>query len=368
MRVAHLVLLSIALLVSPLASSALAAPAGGRSPLKVRVKRPRKRTPPGETAILKVKVRNRTREEQSVTLTLSFTESDEVFATEPLVLAAKERRKLLVPVTVPEGHFARRLPVTARLGDSEDDAGVRVAPDPEAEWKGGRELFLASCSGCHGADGADIREEGRNDWLEAVREGEDDMPPFPELTSEEVRAMRMYVLDPRVEDAPKPKPGESWLRGREVFLASCSGCHGETGEDIREEDLHDWLEAVRDGEDRMPPIPGLTESDVRDAREYVQDPDRPAPPPTEPPPPDPTPSAPTYEGGVKAVLDASCVSCHKAGLSLGGVRADTYSEAFANRSAIVDSVEMDRMPTSGPLSQAAKDLLRSWLDAGAPER
>ncbi|MHC4470621.1 MAG: c-type cytochrome [Planctomycetota bacterium] len=368
MRALSLSLLSAALLFVFLSGGAVAA-SKKRRPVKVRVKRPRKKTPAGGVAMLKVKVKNRTREAREVTLELSLASgTGEVFARETFDLGPEERRKLIVPCPVPADHAKRKLRVIARIGEAEDDTKVRVDPVPVTEWERGRELFLASCAGCHGTDGADIRGEGLEDWLEAVREGEDDMPPIPGLSRDDVLAMRMYMKDPDRFGDPEPAPADAdWLRGREVFLASCAGCHGEDGADIRHEDLEDWLEAVREGEDDMPAIPGLTSEDVRLARNYVQDPDRFEVPPDEPPP-DPAPSDVTYEGAVKQVLDQSCVVCHNAGNALGGIRADTYAEAFANRTAIVDSVEKSRMPPAGPLSQSLVDLLRSWLDAGAPEK
>ena len=88
--------------------------------------------------------------------------------------------------------------------------------------------------------------------------------------------------------------------------------------------------------------------------------------PTTPPPP--PPATITYENTVKAILDVSCVACHRSGNALGGVAIDTYASAFANRAATVDSVEKNRMPTSTPLSAEKKTALRAWLSAGALEK
>jgi mono/diheme cytochrome c family protein len=74
----------------------------------------------------------------------------------------------------------------------------------------------------------------------------------------------------------------------------------------------------------------------------------------------------TYDADVKAIFDASCVSCHGPSQAFAGIRLDGYANAFANRAAAVDSVVNDRMPFT-PLSGSAKALLSAWLDAGAPQ-
>ncbi|MFN8544726.1 MAG: c-type cytochrome [Candidatus Binatia bacterium] len=68
----------------------------------------------------------------------------------------------------------------------------------------GADLWAGNCSTCHGAsanggrsalgvDGPDVRCTGRNDYLEKVRQGDDNMPAFPALGTTDVDAMVTYV-------------------------------------------------------------------------------------------------------------------------------------------------------------------------------
>ncbi len=195
------------------------------------------------------------------------------------------------------------------------------------------------------------------------------MPSMPGFSDDDIRLMRAFVLHHETSES-----GADWLDGRDLYLASCSTCHGTRGNDIRHEDFGDWREAIREGEDDMPAMPGFSNDDIRQMREYVLDPDRdvqepdPEPDPDPVPDPDPDPSPVTYDGTVKAILTTSCTSCHRQGLALGSVALDTYATAFANRVALVDSVEKNRMPGSPAVSAAGKTALRDWLDGGALEK
>jgi mono/diheme cytochrome c family protein len=363
-----------------------AAEAGGKGEfVKVKLKKPGHKLRTGEDSEIKVKIRNRTREERTVEIRVHAAGSDDILAFETVVLDAREKRKLRMTIEIPDDFEGKRFGLRCRAEDAEDDREVKVRPGPgpavsDEDWETGRDLFLASCASCHGERGKDVRGEDLDDWFEAVLEGEDDMPAFPGFTADQIRLMRAYVESPERGD-PLPAD-EDWLAGREIWMTNCASCHGEKGdEEVLEEDLEDWLEAVREGEDDMPPFPSLSSDDVRLARKYVLDPDRPLPDPDPDPDPDPKPDpdpdpdpkpdpdpVPTYVDSIKSILDSRCVACHRTGTALGGYRMDDYASAFAGRVAIVDSVEKNRMPTSGPLSSADKGKLRAWLDGGAPEK
>ncbi len=68
----------------------------------------------------------------------------------------------------------------------------------------GLDLYAGNCLACHGATahggrnglgerGPDIHCTGRNDFLEKVRNGEDEMPSFPALSTPDIDAMVNYV-------------------------------------------------------------------------------------------------------------------------------------------------------------------------------
>jgi mono/diheme cytochrome c family protein len=293
----------VSLLVAALvAMFALPADAGsGRKTLRVKVKRMKKgKTPPGGSALLRVKVKNRTGEEQEVTVRLFRQDDDtEPFETRELRLDAKERVRLEVECPVPVDFRERKLRVRAEVESAEDDDG-------EAE--------------------------------------DDDDTTLPVET---------------------PESDEVWLLGRDLYQANCLACHALDDHELVEEDFGDWIEVMREGEDEMPAFPTLGKPEVRAMRTYFFDADRNV---TEPGPTDPPPATITYENTVKAILDVSCVACHRAGNALGGIAVDTYASAFANRAATVDSVVKDRMPTGTPLSAEKKKALSDWLDGGAPEK
>lgn len=380
------------MLLTLLLTFAPSAAAKSGAPVRVRVKKKRGKVPPGGAAVLRVKVKNRTRESIVREVTLSWATGDTI-ATRTVELGPKDRERFEVAAPVPDGTTGGKLTVVATCGSDESRTKVRVKAAPGTGAANGRDLFLSSCAGCHGQTGSGLRGEDFSGWKAALRRGPGSMPRFPDLTSDDIRAMRAYVKNPGVDPGGDPgvPPGnptdpadENWLHGKDLFLANCAGCHGDVGSDIRREDFEDWWEAVSGGEGeredddegegkregRMPAFPGLTATDVRHMREYVLDPNRNVnePPPPPPPPPPPGGETPTYEGAVKAILDASCVACHGSGTAFAGVRLNDYTNAFSNRTALVDSVEKNRMPTGSPLDSAKKATLRAWLDGGAPEK
>jgi hypothetical protein len=76
---------------------------------------------------------------------------------------------------------------------------------------------------------------------------------------------------------------------------------------------------------------------------------------------------PSYDGGVKAVLQSKCIGCHGA-VSLGG-DLSTYAKAKEAAALIKSEIEGGSMPPalSQPLTAAEKTMLLGWVDAGAPQ-
>ena len=89
-----------------------------------------------------------------------------------------------------------------------------------------------------------------------------------------------------------------------------------------------------------------------------------------------TPSV-SYYADVKPILDARCVSCHQPG-QIGVGDLTSYEGAAAQASLIVEQTETGLMPPwfagegcneyqhDPSLSDAQKETLRVWSDAGAP--
>lgn len=67
----------------------------------------------------------------------------------------------------------------------------------------------------------------------------------------------------------------------------------------------------------------------------------------------------TFKEVSEQVITPKCVKCH------GNYR--SYDNVVADLDAIVASVRSNRMPKDGPLNQAEKQVLFSWIFAGAPQ-
>ncbi len=71
----------------------------------------------------------------------------------------------------------------------------------------------------------------------------------------------------------------------------------------------------------------------------------------------------------RLVLQPKCLSCHSAATgSQGGVNLDNYDSVRARLSRIAyRTLEIKDMPPGRPLSDGLSQVLRTWIDAGAPE-
>ena len=79
---------------------------------------------------------------------------------------------------------------------------------------------------------------------------------------------------------------------------------------------------------------------------------------------------PTYTSELKAIIDAKCVTCHKAGGAAESVGIySTYNEMKPNFSKAWTEVSAGRMPQAGTpqLTEAEKDAFECWKNAGFPE-
>ena len=91
------------------------------------------------------------------------------------------------------------------------------------------------------------------------------------------------------------------------------------------------------------------------------------------PVPDPDPDATvTYNGNVKAIIDGNCLNCHGNPTSNGApMSLTTYAEvvsAVNNRSLVARiNSATNPMPQAGLMSQANRDVIAAWVDAGLPE-
>lgn len=70
------------------------------------------------------------------------------------------------------------------------------------------------------------------------------------------------------------------------------------------------------------------------------------------------------------ILKPSCIGCHSAAAPSGGVSLDTYAKVKAEIAAINKTTVLRQdpvMPQNGSLSASKIQLLKSWIEQGAPE-
>jgi hypothetical protein len=76
----------------------------------------------------------------------------------------------------------------------------------------------------------------------------------------------------------------------------------------------------------------------------------------------------TYNSNMKGIIDAKCVTCHKAGGTAATIGIyTTYNDMKPFFNAAWDEVNADRMPKDGPLTDEQKNAWECWKNAGFPE-
>jgi len=135
-------------------------------------------------------------------------------------------------------------------------AQQRPPGDPEVIARG-KPIFITNCSSCHGADlrggvtggpnllrsGVVLMDQHGELILPIVRgaRAERGMPPLPQLTDDDVKAVAEYIHSivatsrnqgaPPESDTPPPNALVGDAKAGEVFFAAkCSSCHSPTGD------------------------------------------------------------------------------------------------------------------------------------------
>lgn len=161
-----------------------------------------------------------------------------------------------------------------------------IAADDPALVDAGMAVYTASCSGCHGADGAGsdrgrpltgiaVQQPDRLIHFASVSNGKGNMPAFAaNLSGEDIDAALSYVRltflpaeqeEEAGEEAGAPVEDASAMiaAGMAVFAENCAGCHGMSGEgtsrgrplmeiSAEQPDQSVHITVVVDGKGRMP--------------------------------------------------------------------------------------------------------------------
>jgi hypothetical protein len=78
-------------------------------------------------------------------------------------------------------------------------------------------------------------------------------------------------------------------------------------------------------------------------------------------------TTPTFAANVSPLIGSSCAvsGCHAAGSTNGVGELTNYAKISANATAIRSAVVAGRMPKTGTLTEAQKNTIVCWIDAGA---
>ena len=78
-----------------------------------------------------------------------------------------------------------------------------------------------------------------------------------------------------------------------------------------------------------------------------------------------TGTAGPHFGAVKDLMSAKCQSCHNNTVQNGGMNWAVDCNIVANKANIKNrAVDLGTMPPTGPLTQAQKDIITTWINAG----
>ncbi len=126
-----------------------------------------------------------------------------------------------------------------------------AAPAGAGDAAAGKAVYAAQCASCHGANaeggfgpalaGAPIVENA-DQFASIVKNGLGAMPPFAQLSDQEIADLRAYLGSlgggateaPKEEAAPAPAAAAAvdpavMSEGENLYLASCAGCHQPNG-------------------------------------------------------------------------------------------------------------------------------------------
>src|SRR5215510_9597716 len=139
-----------------------------------------------------------------------------------------------------------------RGGSMREFLGLGAAPDPAAAKKG-EPIFLENCAGCHGKDGRGgqapgltrmplvLHDEKGEKLAPVLKEGRQGMPPFPNLSQDDVFLISQYLKLQIELAANRGTYGATYAglrnqvtgdakKGEAYFQANCAGCHSATGD------------------------------------------------------------------------------------------------------------------------------------------
>jgi hypothetical protein len=72
----------------------------------------------------------------------------------------------------------------------------------------------------------------------------------------------------------------------------------------------------------------------------------------------------SYATQIAPLLSASCTSCHGGSNPQSGIDLSTYTKVKSNATVANTAIQSGRMPPSGALSAANKQLFQTWVNQG----
>jgi hypothetical protein len=78
--------------------------------------------------------------------------------------------------------------------------------------------------------------------------------------------------------------------------------------------------------------------------------------------------APSWDGGIEALISAKCLPCHNPSGQAYSVPLTDYSSVYARRDIVLNQVYSCAMPPAGadPLDGGERQTLVGWLNCGSP--
>lgn len=178
------------------------------------------------------------------------------------------------------------------------EANAAVAEESSAgagDAAHGEKLFAEQCASCHGAKAeggfgpalaGSALLDNPEQFDKITLEGRGNMPPFGNLSAQDLADIRAYLSGlaggGASEAAPAPAAGGSEgdvATGESIYTQQCAGCHGPNGEggfgpalagNPLLDNPNEFNKITHEGRASMPPYPQITDEELAAVRAYLK--------------------------------------------------------------------------------------------------